>query len=143
MNVPGLMVVVETWRPCAGFEAWYEVSSRGRIRRRVAAGKPAPKVLSPFHKQRRDEPYLYVAMVIEGKKKLRPAHRLILETYVGPRPAGHEVAFRDGNVTHLHPDNLFWRHQRDNPRRWVRGQSPAIRREGDSRDAAPHQTRVD
>src|SRR4051794_30913497 len=45
-------------------------------------------------------------------EQVRPHTRLlaevVLEAFVGPRPPGHVVHFKDGNRLNCEPDNLDW-----------------------------------
>ena len=88
----------------------YEVSDRGRIRRRTA-GKPnntwIGKILKP---EIRKNGYSYIVLYVNGKRKGKLVHRLVLETFVGPCPEGHECNHKheDGNKTRNTLWNLEW-----------------------------------
>jgi len=51
---------------------------------------------------------LFVNLSEKGKRYLRRVHRLVLETYIGPRPVGMECRHLDGNPTNNNLDNLCW-----------------------------------
>lgn len=72
----------EIWKPIVGCEGRYEVSDQGRVRS-VPGGKRKGKVLTPVRSGRyyRVTPFPHPPMLI---------HRLVLETFVGPRPEGME-----------------------------------------------------
>jgi hypothetical protein len=43
-----------------------------------------------------------------GQPRTRLVAEIMLETWVGPRPAGHIVRFKDGNRLNCAPANLDW-----------------------------------
>ena len=101
----------EEWRPVVGFEMFYEVSDAGRVRKRLTHQllealldtKGVPKVR------------------LEGlarKSRLVKIGVVVLEAFVGPKPAGMEMRhfpLRDPTCNYL--ENLSWatrsRNQRD------------------------------
>jgi len=97
---------VETWRNVPGHEGRYQVSDEGRVRsiphrvRVVVRGREATR-LSPGRLLRpgaQKSGHLSVAI---GKGNSRQVHQLVLEAFVGPRPAGHEVL----HLNHTPSDN--------------------------------------
>lgn len=104
--------MVERWLPVAGFEGAYEVSDQGRVRsldrfvRLVAQGvetqrRVHSRVLKPGASR---SGHLSVAI---GRGNSRLVHQLVLEAFVGPRPAGHECLHdnhvpSDNRLTNLH-----------------------------------------
>src|SRR5690554_6556780 len=90
----------EIWKPCVGFEGFYEVSDLGRARslsrqtpRKDRWGRPSivtvkGKVLHPvpFGKSG----HVGVNLWRHGDGVTRLVHRLVLEAFVGPRPEGME-----------------------------------------------------
>ena len=69
------------WRPVAGFEGYYEVSSEGNIRR-VLGGSGAK--LGKFLKGKTgNSGYHEVCLAKEGKHYWRLAHRLVAEAFLG------------------------------------------------------------
>lgn len=59
--------------------------------------------------------YLQVALRRGGKTYTRKIHRLVLETYIGPRPSGMECRhFPDPDKTNNRIENLSWGTSRDN-----------------------------
>ena len=43
-----------------------------------------------------------------GRPHTRSVAEVVLETFVGPRPVGHVVRFKDGNRLNCELDNLEW-----------------------------------
>jgi hypothetical protein len=91
------------WRPVAGFEGLYEVSSNGRIRsldrwavqlnrgtmcRRFIRGAELKNSVS--------RGYTVVNLWSDGKPLKRGVHRVMLEAFVGPCPDGMEACHNDG-----------------------------------------------
>lgn len=97
---------MEIWKDIPGHEGRYQVSNMGRVRslahrvRLVAHGKETVR-LSPgrvLKPGRQQSGYLSVAI---GKGNSRQVHQLVLEAFVGPRPAGCEVL----HLNHKPADN--------------------------------------
>ncbi len=64
--------------------------------------------------------HLNVVLRREGKGYTRNVHRLILETFTGPRPKGKEYRHFDGVAWHNRINNLFWGTRLENARDAVR-----------------------
>lgn len=115
----------ETWREVVGFEGSYEVSSQGRVRsvprtitysdgRRVHADG---RILSI---QRDPGGYRAVELNRHGMAHRRLVHRLVLEAFVGPAPAGTEGCHGDGDRANNDLTNLRWDTRSANARDRVR-----------------------
>ncbi len=110
----------EEWRPVVGWEPYYEISSRGRVRAipRVCIrrnGSPMPiaeRLLKPY----RTPPmgYLAVKLKADGRKVGYRIHVLVLEAFVGPRPEGFVACHADGDHDNNVPSNLRWDTQQGN-----------------------------
>ena len=113
-------VMVERWLPVVGFPD-YEVSDRGRVRslarsrvnsvgvmRRIQTRILQPAINSSAQDYRR------VVLYRDGRPAVRLIHRLVLEAFSGPCPAGHEARhFNDiGYDNRL--KNLLWGTRADN-----------------------------
>ena len=102
----------EEWRPVVGFEGWYAVSSLGHVRR-VA---PAPGSQSrPGRMLRPGRDRSGRPMVNLHRSGLFPravAH-LVAAAFLGPRPAGHVVTFRNGDPSDVRAANLVYRTRSD------------------------------
>jgi hypothetical protein len=89
----------ERWLPIADWEGLYEASSYGRFRslpRRTRTGIHGGGVLKLFPGA---QGYYMVKLWRNGKSTTRMAHRLIAQTFLGPRPEGLEIR-------HLNDDKL-------------------------------------
>jgi hypothetical protein len=102
-----------TWIRVAGFPD-YEVSDEGQVRS-MRRGKPRVLKARPQAESRKGNlPYLAVALYgDEGRRDRHVAH-LVLETFVGPRPANAEVRHLNSNPQDNRLSNLAWGTKRDN-----------------------------
>jgi NUMOD4 motif-containing protein len=92
---------METWKPVAGYEGLYEVSDAGRVRRGA--------VLQPIAY---GGGYLKVNLWKKNKCRPSPIHALVLEAFVGPRPAG-QYGCHNNNIP---GDNRRWNLRWDTPK---------------------------
>jgi len=96
---------IEYWKRIEGFS--YEVSTFGRIRRCEVVSKFSNSmvgtVLNPW---KGNERYYSVTLVKEGKKYAFKVHKLVTDTFLGPRPIGLVVHHIDGNSENNRLDNL-------------------------------------
>lgn len=91
--------MIENWKPIPGWP--YEASDLGRIRNASTL-----RVLKPG---KRGSRYLCVEMHGPNGEYLREyVHRLILLTFVGPCPDGHEAAHRDDIAHDNRLESLRW-----------------------------------
>ena len=99
----------EIWRPIAGYEGLYEVSSHGRVR-------SLDRITS--HGHRRRGTMLRPSANRTGHQKVRLCrkadvqsflvHRLVLEAFVGPCPEGMICCHGPNGVLDNSVDNLCW-----------------------------------
>lgn len=102
----------EVWKPIPGYEGIYEASSMGRIRSlgrwagRGGRRKAKGSVLAVFPKS---AGYPRVNLCSpNGGRKSHLVHRVILATFVGPAPRGHEGCHKDGDRRNCVLGNLRW-----------------------------------
>lgn len=109
----------ETWRPVVGFEGVYEVSDLGRVRsldREIL--NPLPngtirrqrihgRVLTPGIAKIGRYPYVNLS---RGNKNQRShhVHRLVMEAFVGPLPAGMQTRHLNGDPSDCRLANLAY-----------------------------------
>lgn len=103
--------MIESWRPVAGYEGFYSVSSGGAVRseRRQISCPSRGVVLLPEIILRPgigDNGYQIVTLQREGKRRSFRVHVLVAAAFIGPRPSGMDVAHRDGNRTNNSAENL-------------------------------------
>lgn len=109
---------METWREIPGFPG-YEVSDMGRVRHTT--------YLKPF---RMPHGHLKISL---GRGKKRLIHRLVLEAFVGPAPAGTEGChYPDHNPGNNALANLRWDTRKANVADMVRaGRARGGRKRGE------------
>lgn len=109
--LPPLDVPVE-YRPIAGFDG-YRVGSDGFVESRCKRGRGGPGRLS-LHWQRlaggRDADGYWTVNLATGDGRIltRRVHRLVLEAFIGPRPAGMVCCHEDDNPGNNALANLRW-----------------------------------
>lgn len=100
----------EEWRAIADAPG-YEVSSVGRVRswRKDGPGnvrRMEPRILSPWHDK---GGYASVRLPRDGKWQKRMVHHLVLESFIGPRPAGMECRhYPENNPRNNRVENISW-----------------------------------
>lgn len=104
----------EAWRPIAGYEDLYEVSSLGRVRSlgcwvKARAGasswwKPGRTLKAWQHKTG----HWNVLLVRGGERSTVLVHRLVLTAFAGPPSDGEECRHIDGNPSNNTAANLRW-----------------------------------
>lgn len=98
---------MESWKPIAGYEGRYEISSHGRVKslssrfRRGQAGKD--RILQPglcwgYH---------VVRLCMNSQGKMHRVHRLVAFAFL-PKSKHRCVNHKDGNKTNNRVDNLEW-----------------------------------
>lgn len=94
-------ILREEWRPVQGFEK-YEVSNYGRV---GSWRSGYWRILKPNGGPDR---YFNVKLRRDNRTFTFEIHRLVLETFVGPRPKGMECRHLDGNKHNNCATNLQW-----------------------------------
>ena len=110
----------ESWKPVVGWETFYEVSDWGRVRR-LSSGRILKPCLAGLG-------YAQITLSRHGTRKKCLIHGLVLEAFIGPRPAGHEAHHANEDKGDNHLGNLQWVSHRENMAhhicdrggRWVR-----------------------
>jgi len=107
-------ILPERWLPVAGYEGYYEVSDRGRVRsldrlvidsrgwRKRWHGRILRPGLNP-------NSYFVVALCRDGRSKSYLVNRLVLEAFDKPCPEGQESRHGPGGKQdNRWPENLCW-----------------------------------
>lgn len=104
--------MTEEWRWVSGYEWRYEVSSMGRFRSHTARNgcSPGLRVFKSGYG------YMMVSLSRgDGSKAVqRRLHQLVLEAFVGPRPAGHGTRHLNSDKSDNRVENLVWGTDKDN-----------------------------
>jgi NUMOD4 motif/HNH endonuclease len=119
----------EQWRTIPGWEGYYEVSSLGRVRslpriveRRGHRGPQAvaARVLKKIPLGTPPNEYPTVWLHRAGGRERRLVHLLVLEAFVGQRPAGCQGCHNNGVNTDGRLENLRWGTPSENMRDAIR-----------------------
>jgi hypothetical protein len=102
----------EKWKDVKGFENYYQVSHRGRVKS-LARVVPMSdgrtyRVAEKILKSSWDGHYFHVILSKSGKEYVRLVHRLVAEAFIGECPDGMECCHEDGDSTFNHVSNLRW-----------------------------------
>lgn len=89
----------ESWRPVVGYEDLYEVSDHGRVFS-VRTGKYLKAGMNRRHR--------HVALCRGDQGKSYRVHRLVMEAFIGPCPAGMETRHLDDDPDNNHLTNLVY-----------------------------------
>lgn len=92
------------WKPYPK-DPRYLISDEGQVR------GPMGKILKPRKVGPKNKPYLAVHIGIGNNSKI---HHLVLDTFVGPRPAGYEALHADDDQNNNALSNLSWGTHADN-----------------------------
>lgn len=108
----------EVWKDIKGYEGTYQISTFGRWRtltRTVWYNNPRGNGKVPRYVRGQirkpligGNGYLMVVLRKNGDMKIKLIHRVVLETFVGPCPAGMEGCHNDGNHQNNNIQNLRW-----------------------------------
>lgn len=104
----------EIWKAIPGFEDFYEVSNRGRIRQLAARRGTRQGRITTGTKHNRG--YRYINLCGHSKEHRRVAlvHRLVAEAFLGPCPEGMTVNHKNGDKTDNRAENLEYLTNGDN-----------------------------
>jgi hypothetical protein len=107
--------MTERWRPVVGYEGLYLVSDQGRVWAcekhgiKVSGGGVRMQPARMMKLQDKKDGRFHVNLKDgKGGSKHHHVHRLVLEAFVGPCPAGMECCHYDGNGYNNHIKNLRW-----------------------------------
>lgn len=110
-NIPTL--TAERWMPVVGWEDRYLVSTLGRVVSLPKGAHLHSRILKPVPCKRGGYPTVGLHDG-HGSRKMRGVHQLVLEAFVGPRPAGHLALHADDDPANCTLDNLRWGTRTDN-----------------------------
>lgn len=105
-------LVAEKWRPVAGWEGVYSVSSCGRVRSEARtvqrAGSPyaVPSRIMKLSPHKRD--YRAVALCRQGCRENALVHRLVARAFCRQKPGHNEVNHINGVGSDNRRENLEW-----------------------------------
>lgn len=94
----------EEWRDIQGYEGLYQVSNLGRVKR--VAGSPTCPVERFLKGMAHNCGAWCVKLSRENTPQHALIHRLVLDAFIGPCPAGHTAHHNDGNLINNRLTNL-------------------------------------
>lgn len=98
------MVTHEKWEPVREFPDHYEISNLGRLRRTLPYhGHGLGQIRKPQYDR---NGYMVYMLSIRGAPRLRSAHRMVADAFLGPIPKGLHVNHIDGDKGNAHLSNL-------------------------------------
>lgn len=102
------MEIVE-YRDVAGYPG-YRVGSDGSVWSQHRVGGPPlyDDWVLKSQRRHRKSGYFYVGLYRDGKTRSIAVHRLVLQAFVGLRPAGKQCRHRDGDQANNRSLNLCW-----------------------------------
>lgn len=104
LELPTEEATTETWRPVPGYEGRYDVSDLGRVRSWLPYhGLATPRLMNATPD---DRGYPVIQLFGGPRTIARKVHRLVLETFVGPRPEGFDTRHLDGDTSNNRLSNL-------------------------------------
>ena len=120
------MTAAEQWRPAVGWEGAYSVSDLGRVRsesrsiamRNGRTRRLAEKILKPSQSPKNLR--MILVLCDESGRTTVSVDKLVMEAFVGPRPAGLERLHWDDDPTNNALSNLRYGSRSDNLRDAVR-----------------------
>lgn len=103
----------EVWRPVAGYEGLYEVSSLGRVRACTLSKHRRKTSKSRLMKASKHR-YWSVCLRKNGRKKTLLVHKLVAEAFLGARPHNLVICHGPGGVDDNSVTNLRYDTQAGN-----------------------------
>jgi hypothetical protein len=109
-------IIIENWKPIAGYRGFYDVSDCGNVRSWHTQGmqgvkRSEPRTLRPG---RNKKGYLFVILSFEGEKKNIKVHKLVAETFIRKREQGETIDHIDGIKSNNRLVNLEYCSNREN-----------------------------
>lgn len=103
------MTEIEEWRSLPGYEGVYKVSNLGRVKSLARVDNRGHRVRERILSQwPHPSGHISVKLSLNGCHRLGKVHRLVLMSFVGPPPEGHEALHGDGNPANNRLENLSW-----------------------------------
>lgn len=102
--------MIEIWMDVRGYEGRYKVSNFGRVESQPNKRRRTALILKQSAHKRTGHMIVNLTSEENGKwkQKCHWVHRLVLEAFEGPCPAGMEGCHNDGNPANNHLENLRW-----------------------------------
>ncbi len=127
----------EEWRAVVGYEGWYEVSDRGRVRRVAPGPRTRPGFVLKPQRLKAKPGYWGVRLWNgTGRGVTKKIHLLMADAFLPPKPSPlHEINHRDLDSWNNLLTNLEWMLHGDNVRHAFAGGAAGDRRGGRNANA--------
>jgi hypothetical protein len=119
----------EQWRAVAGYGGCYQVSDLGRVRSMPYVDAQGGRRRMRVHRPGRMDAWGHLGVTLrrDGVVTSRYVHQLVLEAFVGPRPAGMVACHWNDVPDDNRVENLRWATTSDNRRDLIRnGHDPNL-----------------
>lgn len=104
----------EVFRPVKGFEGFYEISNKGRVKTLYTSSQ-GKRGGGDFLKERTTrQGYKFYQLNKSGKKSTVLTHRLIAQAFIENPEGKNEINHIDGNKANNNLDNLEWCTRKEN-----------------------------
>ena len=111
-------MLIEEWRPVAGYLGMYTISSHGAVRsldRTVQRGAGEMRIKgTTMSLQRHPYGYLFCFLKRNNRAQKKYVHSMLLESFVCVRPPGHETRHINGDGADNRLENLAWGTPKEN-----------------------------
>jgi hypothetical protein len=105
-------VIKEVWKDIPDYIGLYQASNLGLIKRLISVKCDNERILKPTEDK---NGYLYLSLSKNSISKTFRIHKLVLATFVGPKPfIGAVCRHLDGNPNNNKLNNLRWGTQKEN-----------------------------
>lgn len=98
-------MINEKWKDIIGYEGFYQVSNKGRVKRTAEKFPYKEHYLKAISNR---YGYLYVCLCIKNKHKVKTIHRLVAQAFIPNDENKPCVNHIDGNKTNNNVGNLEW-----------------------------------
>lgn len=103
----------EIWKPIPSYEAYYEVSSIGRIRSKTRRtvdrlGRPFVRYGKTISLRTEKKGYKSVRLCVETEHRIFKVHRLVAYAFLPPPLSGQQINHINGLKDDNRPENLEW-----------------------------------
>jgi len=130
-------MIDEIWKDIPGYEGFYQISNKGRVKSLVFKDYKREKILKYCKNINRYSTRFFIDLKRNCIKERFYIHQLVALAFIGPCPEGMEVCHNDGNAENNCAENLRYGTHQENMRDMIRhgtnnGKGPAGEKNGNS-----------
>lgn len=108
-----MVIMQEEWKEVEGYESYYHVSNKGRVKSLKRKNRDTDMIMKPI-KSGAGGRYRSVSFSVKGKVTKRFIHRLVAKAFIPNPTCYNEVNHIDGVPSNNTVDNLEWCDKRHN-----------------------------